>query len=84
MVGFSILLPRAEGKASGGNPFAPDMFDYRTSATFNYFSRLNHARRALIDALHAHIDEAEFSHPPTEASVTLRPGRRGEPSGLEG
>ncbi|MEM8599269.1 MAG: YaaA family protein [Bacteroidota bacterium] len=59
MVGFSILLPSAEGKASGGNPFAPDMFDYRTSDTFNYFSRLNPERRALIDALHAHIDQAD-------------------------
>ncbi|MEL6771172.1 MAG: peroxide stress protein YaaA [Bacteroidota bacterium] len=59
MVGFSILLPSAEGKESGGNPFAPDMFDYRTSDTFNYFSRLNHERRALIDALHAHIDGAD-------------------------
>ncbi|MEM6783634.1 MAG: YaaA family protein [Bacteroidota bacterium] len=59
MVGFSILLPSAEGKVSGGNPFAPDMFDYRTSDTFNYFSRLNPERRALIDALHAHLEGAD-------------------------
>ena len=31
MPNFTILLPPAEGKQDGGNPFAPDMFDYRTS-----------------------------------------------------
>lgn len=51
MPDFSILLPPAEGKQPGGNPFAPDMFDYRTSNTFNYFSELNPERRKLIDAL---------------------------------
>ena len=60
---FSILLPSAEGKEPGGNPLAPDMFDYRSSNTFNYFSELNPERRALIDALQAQIkgaDEAEL------------------------
>ena len=60
---FSILLPSAEGKISGGNPLAPDMFDYRSSNTFNYFSELNPERRALIDALQSQIakgDEAEL------------------------
>lgn len=51
MPNFSILMPPAEGKNSGGNPFAPDMFDYRTSNTFNYFNELNLERRKLIDAL---------------------------------
>lgn len=55
---FSILLPSAEGKQSGGNPLAPDMFDYRSSNTFNYFSDLNPERRALIRALQAQIEGA--------------------------
>jgi len=58
-VRFSILLPSAEGKQTGGNPLAPDMFDYRSSNTFNYFSELNPERRALIDALQAEIIEAD-------------------------
>ncbi|MGB3543960.1 YaaA family protein [Rubrivirga sp.] len=60
---FTILLPSAEGKASGGNPLAPDMFDYRSSNTFNYFSDLNPERRALIKALQKQVrnaDEAEL------------------------
>ena len=52
---FTILLPSAEGKATGGNPLAPDMFDYRSSNTFNYFSQLNPERRALIDALQTQV-----------------------------
>lgn len=52
MPNFSILLAPSEGKTSGGNPFAPDMFDYRTANTFNYFKILNPERRTLIDALH--------------------------------
>lgn len=56
---FSILLPSAEGKEPGGNPLAPDMFDYRSSNTFNYFSDLNPERRALIDALQAQIREGD-------------------------
>ncbi len=52
MPNFTILLPPAEGKQDGGNPFAPDMFDYRTSNTFNYFHTLNPQRRQLIDELH--------------------------------
>ena len=58
---FSILLPSAEGKEPGGNPLAPDMFDYRSSNTFNYFSDLNPERRALIDALQAQIKDADES-----------------------
>lgn len=61
MASFAVLLPSAEGKASGGNPLAPDMFDYRTSNTFNYFSELNPERRALISALQGFIEEAEES-----------------------
>ncbi|MFN3598004.1 MAG: YaaA family protein [Rubricoccaceae bacterium] len=56
---FSILLPSAEGKQPGGNPLAPDMFDYRASNTFNYFSDLNPERRALIDALQAQVRDGE-------------------------
>lgn len=59
MPNFSILLPPAEGKQEGGNPFAPDMFDYRTSNTFNYFHLLNPERRQLIDHLHGVIKGGE-------------------------
>jgi cytoplasmic iron level regulating protein YaaA (DUF328/UPF0246 family) len=54
-VRFAILMPSAEGKQPGGNPLAPDMFDYRSSNTFNYFSELNAERRALIDALQVQL-----------------------------
>lgn len=56
---FSILLPPSRGKQSGGNPFAPDMFDYRASTTFNFFNELNPARRKLIDAMHEAIDQGD-------------------------
>ncbi|MEM6325559.1 MAG: YaaA family protein [Bacteroidota bacterium] len=56
---FSILLPPSEGKQSGGNPLAPDMFDYRSSNTFNYFHDLNPERRALIDALQTQVRDGE-------------------------
>ncbi len=56
---FSILLPSAEGKQAGGNPLAPDMFDYRSSNTFNYFSELNPERRTLIDAVQAQVRQAQ-------------------------
>lgn len=59
MPNFSILLPPAEGKQEGGNPFAPDMFDYRTSNTFNYFHALNPERRKLIDHLHSVIKDGD-------------------------
>lgn len=51
MPNFSILLPPSQGKKTGGNPFAPDMFDYRTSNTFNYFHELNPERKQLIRKL---------------------------------
>jgi cytoplasmic iron level regulating protein YaaA (DUF328/UPF0246 family) len=54
---FAILLPPAEGKKAGGNPLAPNVFDYRASNTFNYFSELNPERRRLIDALQQAIEE---------------------------
>lgn len=57
MPNLAILLAPAEGKQPGGNPFAPDMFDYRTSGTFNYFEDLNPARRQLIDALQDLLEE---------------------------
>lgn len=56
---FSILLPPSEGKSPGGNPFAPDMFDYRSSSTFNYFNDLNPERRKLINHLHETIEQAD-------------------------
>ena len=59
MPNLAILLAPAEGKQPGGNPFAPDMFDYRTSGTFNYFEDLNPERRHLIDALQTIIDEED-------------------------
>ena len=59
MPNFTILLPPAEGKKPGGNPFAPDMFDYRSSNTFNYFNELNSERRKLIDAVQEFADEAD-------------------------
>ena len=56
---FSILLPASEGKQTGGNPLAPDMFDYRSSNTFNYFNEFNPERRQLIDALQAQVMAGE-------------------------
>ncbi|MFT5143888.1 MAG: cytoplasmic iron level regulating protein YaaA (DUF328/UPF0246 family) [Rhodothermales bacterium] len=61
---FSILLPSDSPKTQGGNPFAPDMFDYRSSNTFNYFHPLNSDRRALIDAMHRDL-EAGLKEPST-------------------
>ncbi len=51
MAAFSILLAPSSEKKVGGNPFAPDMFDYRSSNTFNYFHELNPERRKLIAKL---------------------------------
>lgn len=59
MPNFSILLPPSEDTQAGGNPYAPDMFDYRTSNTFNYFNELNPERRKLIAALQQAIEEGE-------------------------
>lgn len=56
MPNFAVLLPPSEIKQPGGNPFAPDMFDYRTSNTFNYFSDLNSERRTLIDTLQETVE----------------------------
>ncbi|MDX1741634.1 MAG: peroxide stress protein YaaA, partial [Rhodothermales bacterium] len=53
-----LLSPSAE-KISGGNPFAPDMFDYRSSNTFNYFHELNPERRQLINTLQDAIESDE-------------------------
>jgi hypothetical protein len=51
MPDLAILLEPSTIKQPGGNPFAPDMFDYRSSGTFNYFDDLNPERRRLIDTL---------------------------------
>lgn len=37
--------------ADGGNPFAPDVFDYRSKTTFNYFHQLIPQRREIVDQL---------------------------------
>ncbi|MCS3631270.1 hypothetical protein GGP91_002024 [Salinibacter ruber] len=59
MPDLTVLLSPADQKQPGGNPFAPDMFDYRTSGTFNYFDDLNPDRRELIDTLQAVVDEED-------------------------
>jgi len=59
MPNLTVLLAPATTKQPGGNPFAPDMFDYRTSGTFNYFDELNPERRALIDDLQKVIQDED-------------------------
>jgi len=59
MPNLTVLLSPADRKQPGGNPFAPDMFDYRTSGTFNYFDDLNPERRELIDTLQEVIEEED-------------------------
>jgi len=59
MPNLTVLLAPAKRKQPGGNPFAPDMFDYRTSGTFNYYDDLNPERRNLIDTLHSVIDDED-------------------------
>ncbi|NBC84747.1 MAG: peroxide stress protein YaaA [Bacteroidetes bacterium] len=59
MPNLTVLLAPATTKQPGGNPFAPDMFDYRTSGTFNYFDELNPERRALIDDLQTVIQDED-------------------------
>ncbi len=54
----AVLLPPSDDKKAGGNPFAPDMFDYRSSDTFNYFNVLNPERRALVKKLQEAIETA--------------------------
>ncbi|NND71570.1 MAG: peroxide stress protein YaaA [Rhodothermales bacterium] len=61
MARFSILLGSSDIKKDGGNPFAPDMFDYRTSNTFNYYHEVNPERRKLIDAILAAVDDEDFN-----------------------
>ncbi len=59
MPNLSILLSPADRKQPGGNPFAPDMFDYRTSGTFNYYDDLNPERREVIDTLQEVIEDED-------------------------
>jgi cytoplasmic iron level regulating protein YaaA (DUF328/UPF0246 family) len=59
MPNLTVLLSPADRKQPGGNPFAPDMFDYRTSGTFNYFDDLNPERRELIDTLQEVVEEED-------------------------
>lgn len=44
---------------SGGNPFAPDVFDYRSKTTFNYFHQLIPERRRILDQLQGAIRRKE-------------------------
>ncbi len=71
MARLSILIPPSNRKKVGGNPFAPDMFDYRSSNTFNYFSELNAERRALIDQLHVALKAGEEIAPPLDDSAKI-------------
>ncbi len=48
---FAVLAPAANYMAAGGNPFAPDVFDYRSKTTFNYFHQLIPKRREIVDRL---------------------------------
>ncbi|MXZ17548.1 MAG: YaaA family protein [Rhodothermaceae bacterium] len=48
---FAVLVGSANFMASGGNPFAPDVFDYRSKTTFNYFHQLIPKRREILDQL---------------------------------
>lgn len=72
MPNFAVLLAPSEEMKTGGNPFAPDMFDYRSSDTFNYFSRLNPERRALIDQLQEAIQSSDEA---TLEEILGNPGR---------
>ncbi len=58
---FAVLVASASYMASGGNPFAPDVFDYRSKTTFNYFHQLITERREVMDQLLGIIqrDEAD-------------------------
>ena len=46
-----VLIPSSRSKATGGNPFAPDVFDYRSRTTFNYYHDLIPDRRLLVRRL---------------------------------
>ena len=54
-----ILLPAARTKAEGGNPFAPDVFDYRSRTTFNFFHELIPDRRLLVRRLQEEISSED-------------------------
>ena len=71
MAKLSILIAPSNKKKVGGNPFAPDMFDYRSSNTFNYFSDLNVERRALIDKLHGALEATDELAPPLNDPAKL-------------
>ncbi len=54
----AFVFAPSDAKVEGGNPFAPDVFDYRARTTFNYFHELIPDRRSLIDRLQVVIGEA--------------------------
>ncbi|MCY4170076.1 MAG: peroxide stress protein YaaA [Bacteroidetes bacterium] len=56
---FTVLAASANFMASGGNPFAPDVFDYRSKTTFNYFHQLIPDRREIMDQLLQAIQQDE-------------------------
>jgi len=56
---FAVLAASADIMVSGGNPFAPDVFDYRSKTTFNYFHQLIPERRQVLDQLQGAIRRKE-------------------------
>ena len=73
-----VLIPAARSKASGGNPFAPDVFDYRSRTTFNYYHDLIPDRRRLVRSLQDLVDSEDqaamteaFGDVDSESAVTL-------------
>lgn len=55
---IAFVFPPSVAKVEGGNPFAPNVFDYRARTTFNYFHELIPDRRAVIDQLQAAVGGA--------------------------
>lgn len=73
-----VLIPSARSKATGGNPFAPDVFDYRSRTTFNYYHDLIPDRRLLVRHLQELVNSQDqealkqaFGSADVESAVTL-------------
>ena len=73
-----VLIPSARSKATGGNPFAPDVFDYRSRTTFNYYHDLIPDRRLLVRRLQEMVDSGDpnaikeaFGRADPQAATTL-------------
>ncbi|MDE2731863.1 MAG: peroxide stress protein YaaA [Bacteroidota bacterium] len=54
-----VLIPSSRSKATGGNPFAPDVFDYRSRTTFNYYHDLIPDRRLLVRRLQELVESQD-------------------------